>query len=157
MSWPTRSGLADRCRRGSRQERVQPNATCATSGLAAADLMGTCNQLVLPRLDGMPTEHHLHIDAPRSLSLAVNLVRLNMAVAEDWEKARQDPAAFIELSLARWIDSHGGKAMRRRFAFHATLVSRLDEFSEEDADDRRGNQLYLVVEPESAAVLRTMI
>ncbi len=151
MSWPTKSGLADRCRRRRRQERVQPNATCATSGLAAADLMGTCNQLVLPRLDGMASEHHLHIDTPRLISLAANLLRLNVAVAEDWAKAGQDPTAYIEVSLARWIDSHGGKAIRRRFAFHATLASRLDEFSEEDTDERRGNRLYLVVEPESAA------
>ena len=130
MSWPATSSLVDCCRRRSRQERVQPNATCAPSGLAAAYLMGTCNQLVLPRLDGIPTEHHLHIDTPRLISLAANLLRLNVAVAEDWEKAGQDPIAYIEVSLARWIDSHGGKAIRRRFAFHATLASRLDEFSE---------------------------
>jgi hypothetical protein len=151
MSWLARSSLVDRCRRGSRQERVQPNATCIPSGLAAANLMGTCNQLVLPRLDGVTTEHHLHLDAPRSIALAASLLRLNVAIAEDWEKAGQDSIAYIEVSLARWIDSHGGKAIRRRFAFHVTLASRLDEFSQEDADERRGNRLYLVVEPESAA------
>jgi hypothetical protein len=151
MSSLARSSLADRCRRGSRQARVRPNATCAPSSLAAAYLMGTWNQLALPRLDGTATEHHLHLDAGRLISIAANLVRLNIAVAEDWEKAGQDPTAYVELSLARWIDSHGGEAIRRRFAFHATLASRLDEFSEEDADERRGNRLYLVVEPESAA------
>jgi hypothetical protein len=151
MSSLARSSLADRCRRGSRQARVRPHTTHATSGLATANLMGTWNQLVLPRLDGMATEHHLHLDAPRLIALAASLLRLNIAAAGDWAKARQDPTVYVELSLARWIDSHGGKAIRRRFAFHATLASRLDEFSEEDADERRGNRLYLVVEPESAA------
>ena len=45
---------------------------------------------------------------------------------------RADSSRSSSRSLADWIKAHGGEAIRRRFTYHTTLTSCLDEFAEED-------------------------
>jgi len=110
--------------------------------------MGNNNGLILPRLNGIPGEHHLVVDAERAIPLAANLVRLGIAPVERWKEARHDPIFYIQLALADWIEAHGGKAIQRRFTYHATLTSCLDEFAQEER--RKNNRLYLTLDTESA-------
>jgi len=110
--------------------------------------MGNNNGLTLPRLNGIPGEHHLVVDAERAIPLASNLVRFNIAPAEHWKEAKHEPIAYLQLALAHWIEAHGGEAIRRRFTYHATLTSCLAEFAVEDK--QKGNQLYLTLDTESA-------
>ncbi len=132
----------------SRQPRVRPLAFNSTPGLVAARLMGNNNGLTLPRLDGVPAEHHLVVDAQRAIPLAANLVSLNIAPAKLWKEAKQDPITFIQLALADWIKARGGEAIRKRFTYHATLTSCVDEFAQEDK--QKDNRLYLTIDTESA-------
>src|SRR6266852_7383179 len=134
--------------RPSRQPRVQPLAFNTAPGLVASQLMGTNNGLTLPRLDGVPAEHHLVVDAQRAIPLAASLVSLNIAPAKLWKEAKQDPITFIQLALADWIKARGGEAIRKRFTYHATLTSCVDEFAQEDK--QKDNRLYLTLETESA-------
>jgi hypothetical protein len=99
-------------------------------------------------LDGVPAEHHLVVDAQRAIPLAANLVSLNIAPAKLWKEAKHDPITFIQLTLADWIKARGGEAIRRRFTYHATLTSCVDEFAQEDK--QKDNRLYLTLDTESA-------
>ena len=47
--------------------------------------------------------------------LAKTLVELDIAVPGDWARADHDPISFVRLTLDRWIQAHGGPAIRRRF------------------------------------------
>jgi hypothetical protein len=75
-------------------------------------------------------------------------LKLDIAVPEDWEKAKHDPTAFIGLTLARWIARHGFKAIKRRFDLTAAITSRLDEYT--DRYPENPNMLYLTVDASSA-------
>ena len=138
---------ADRRLCPSRRTRVRPVAFNTAPGLVATQLMGNNNGLTLPRLNDIPGEHHLVVDAQRAIPLATNLVRLHIAPAELWKKAKRDPIAYIQLALAHWIEAHGGEAIRRRFTYCARLTSCLDEFAQEDKQN--GNRLYLTLDTES--------
>src|SRR5260370_8063863 len=92
--------------------------------------MGNYKGLTLPRLDGVPAEHHLVVDAQRAIPLAANLVRLNIAPAKLWKEAKHDPITFIQLTLADWIKARGGEAIRKRFTYHAPLTSCVHKFSQ---------------------------
>jgi len=139
---------ANRRLRPSRRARVRSIALNTAPGLVAAQLMGNNNGLILPRLNGIPGEHHLVVDAQKAIALATNLVRLHIAPAGLWKEAKRDPVAYLQLALAHWIKTHGGEAIRRRFTYCATLTSCLDEFAQEDKQS--GNRLYLTLDPESA-------
>ena len=148
MPCSARSLPVNRRLRPSRQPRVQPLAFNTTPGLVASQLMGNNNGLTLPRLDGVPAEHHLVVDAKRAIPLAANLVSLNIAPAKLWKEAKHDPITFIQLTLADRIKARGGEAIRKRFTYHATLTSCVDEFAQEDK--QKDNRLYLTLDTESA-------
>lgn len=147
MPYSAGSFPANRRLRPSRRPRVRPVALNTAAGLVATQLMGNNNGLTLPRLNGIPGEHHLVVDAQRAIPLATNLVRLHIAPAELWKEAKRDPITYIQLALAHWIEAHGGEAIRRRFTCCATLTSCLDEFAQEDKQN--GNRLYLTLDTES--------
>ena len=83
-----------------------------------------------------------------SVALAKTLLKLDIAVPQDWEKAKHDPTDYIGLTLARWISRHGIEAIKRRFALTAALTSWLDEYTERDGINP--NLLYLTVDPSSS-------
>lgn len=148
MPYFAESFPANRRLRPSRRTRVRPIASNTAPGLVAAQLMGNNNGLTLPRLNGIPAEHHLVVDAQRAIPLAADLVRLHIAPSELWKEAKRDPIAYTQLALAHWIEAHGGAAIRRRFKYCATLTSCLDEFAQEDKQS--SNRLYLTLDTESA-------
>jgi len=57
----------------------------------------------------------------------------------------------VGLTLQRWIDLHGGKAIRRRFNLRLTLSEQVDEYVETPEQDPDGHHLYLILNPDSAA------
>jgi hypothetical protein len=83
--------------------------------------------------------------------LAKSLVELDIAVPEDWKRAECEPTAFIRITLERWIDAHGGAAIRRRFVLGATLGSSPCTWADED--DGNPQRLFLTVEPSEAACI----
>jgi len=131
---------------GTLAKRITPVATARLA--SAADLMGTGDQLTIPRLEGVPLEHLYSAGDSALIVLARTLVEVGLAAPEDWESAHRDPGAYVLRTIERWIAAHGGAAIRRRFDLYATLGSDLDEYSGKNEEDPDGTQLYLTVDPD---------
>ncbi len=110
--------------------------------------MGQGGGLALPRLDSIPVVHRLVADDTLAVLLAKSLVELNISASEDWGRAEHDPSSFIGLTLERWIDAHGGEAIRRRFILEARISSSPSAWAEEDSASPK--RLFLTVEPSEA-------
>jgi hypothetical protein len=108
---------------------------------------------VLPHLDGIPTEYRFHAGERASIRLARTLLELDIADATDWRRVRRDPTEYVQATVNRWIDLHGGKTIRRRFNLRLTLSELVDEYAEAAEQDPEGQHLYFVLHPDSAAML----
>jgi hypothetical protein len=80
--------------------------------------------------------------------LAKTLLKLDIAVPEDWKRAEHDPTSFIRITLERWIHTHGGSAIRHRFMLSAVISNSPSNWAERD--EFNPNQLFLIVEPSEA-------
>jgi len=120
---------------------------------AANELMAVGNSLAIPTLAGIPVVHRDSAGEHAAIELSRKLVKLDIGVPEDWERATHDPEKFIAVAMSRWIEGHGGQAIRRRFGLEATIESSLDEYSERREEDPTGSRLYLTVESDRAAYL----
>jgi len=104
--------------------------------------------LVLPRLGTVPKLHRLVADDRLAVMLAKALLELDIAFPGDWNRAEHDPTSFIRLTLERWIQKHGGPAIRQRFLLSAAISNSPSDWA--DRDETRPNQLFLIVEPSEA-------
>jgi hypothetical protein len=111
-------------------------------------LMGTGDQLSIPRLEGVPLEYCYSAGDSALIALARMLLELDLTAAEQWEPAHHDPGAYVLNALKCWIATHGGDSIRRRFDLYVTLTSYLDEYSEKNENNPDGTQLYLTVDPD---------
>jgi len=124
-------------------------ATVATRRLSAADkLMAAPCGIGLPSLAGVQTEQRFSADDREVIALAEILVKSDIAAAEDWSKSERDATKYLLLTLRRWIRTHGGSAIDRRFDLDLTLSDRLVDYSDERGPE---GKLYLVLDPDSAA------
>ena len=139
-------------RGGRRAARPQRNAPCPAPRMAATDcMMGSGSHLLIPSLDRVPFEHHFHAGERAATRLAQALLELDIADPSDWRRVRRDPTDFVQATLNRWIDLHGGMAIRRRFCLQLTLSEVVDEYLEAGESDPDGRGLYLFLHPDSAA------
>ena len=113
--------------------------------------MASGSHLVIPHLDGIPTEHRFHAGGRASIRLAQTSLEVDIADPTDWRRVRHDPTAYVEATLNRWIDLHGGKTIRRRFNLRLTLSELVDEYADAAEQDPDGRRLYLILYPDSAA------
>ena len=135
-----------------RTVRLQRNAACPTARVAAATcLMGSGTHLLTPCLDRVPLEHQFHAGERAATRLAGVLLGLDIAEPGDWQQTRRDPTEYVRATLNRWIDLHGGKAIRRRFCLRLMLSEVVDEYLEGGEPDPDGRRLYLFLHPDSAA------
>jgi len=104
--------------------------------------------LLIPRLDAVPLIHRLVADDRQAVMLAKALLELDIAVPGDWKRAERDPTSFVRLTLERWIEAHGGSAIRHRFLLSAVISNSPCDWAERD--EARPNQLFLIVEPSEA-------
>ena len=141
-----------RASRRCRAMRSERNSAYTTTRLAAAaDLMASGGHFVMPHLDEITTEHRFHAGERASIRLARTLVELDIADPVDWRRVRRDPTAYVEMTLNRWIDLHGGTTIRRRFNLRLTLSELVDEYAEAVEQDPEGKHLYFILHPDSAA------
>jgi len=105
--------------------------------------------LSLPRLTNVPTTQRMIAGDQLAMALAESLVKLDIALPEDWNKAEHDPTSYIRITLERWIDAHGGAAIRRRFLLTAAISTVPCEWAEQD--ESQSHQLFLTVEPSEAS------
>jgi len=135
-----------------RAAHSQRNTACSTTRVAAAaDLMASGSRFGIPHLEGVPAEYRFHAGEQASIRLARSLLEVDIADPTDWRRVRRDSTAFVGLTLQRWIDVHGGKAIRRRFNLRLTLSEHVDEYGEVAEQDPNGRQLYLILDPDAAA------
>jgi hypothetical protein len=124
-------------------------ASVAPAGLPTPVLlMGTGDQLGIPRLEGVPLEYCYSAGDSALIALARMLLELDLAAPEQWEPAHHDPGAYVLNALKCWIATHGGDSIRRRFDLYVTLSSCLDEYSEKNEENPDGTQLYLTIDPD---------
>jgi len=110
--------------------------------------MAQGSSLTLPRLDRVPLVHRLVADDCLAVLLAQSLVELNIAIPTDWTRAVCEPTSLIGITLERWIDAHGGAAIRRRFILEARVSSSPCAWADED--EANPQRLFLTVEPSQA-------
>jgi len=138
-----------RCRSQCDRPHLQPHATRRPSRLASSgQLIAQGSGLVLPRFGTVPTVHRLVADDRLAVMLAMALLELDIAVPGDWNRADRDPASFIRITLERWINSHGGPAIRHRFLLSGVITNSPSDWAERD--ETKPNQLFLIVEPSEA-------
>ncbi len=112
-----------------------------------ADLMGVGDQLSIPCLEGVPAEYRYSLGDSALIALARTLVELDLAAPGDWGSANRDAGALVLITLDRWIATHGGDSIRRRFDLYVTLSSYLDEYSDKNEENPDGSHLFLTVDP----------
>jgi hypothetical protein len=121
----------------------------ATRRIAAAHkLMAAPCGIGLPSLANVPHEQRFSADDREVIALAEILVKSGIAAAEDWSKRERDANKYLLLTLRRWIRTHGGSAIDRRFDLDLTLSDRLVDYSDEQGPE---GTLYLILDPDSAA------
>ncbi len=114
-------------------------------------MIGSGSHVLIPSFDRVPLEHHFHAGERTATRLAQALLELDIADPSDWRRVQRDPTDFVQATLNRWIDLHGGKAIRRRFCLRLTLSEVVDEYLEAGESDPDGRGLYLFLHPDSAA------
>ena len=143
-------GRIIRCRGRRELSHLQSHATQRPARMASSgQLMAKGAGLLLPRLTGVPLIHRVVADDRLAVMLAKSLVELAIAAPGDWKRAEYDPTSFARLTLERWIKTHGGPAIRRRFLLVATISDTPCEWT--DRDESKPNQLFLIVEPSEAS------
>src|SRR5438034_11653077 len=65
-------------------------------------LMGTGDQLSIPRLEGVPVDYHYSDGDLALITLARSLLELDLAAPEQWEPAHHDPGAYVLNALKCW-------------------------------------------------------
>jgi hypothetical protein len=115
--------------------------------------MARGGHLAVPQLDGVPCKHELAVGIEPAARVGRDLLQIGIADAEDWARARKRPVEFVERTLNRWATAHGANEIATEFELSLTLVSDLDPYDDYRAAANRVEEMYLVIEPESAAYL----
>ena len=125
--------------------------------LDAASRMVTSHGLIatgchwsIPALRGVPAEYQFFGGLNAAARLSKSLVASGVAQADGWFRAGRDPFRFIEQTLKDRIDTRGGHEIDTDLFLGVGLVSNLDPCGTEVGELADGNEMYLVVEPESA-------
>jgi hypothetical protein len=123
----------------------------AASGVVAADgLIASGCHWSIPALRGVPTEYQFFGGLNAAAGLAKSLVASGVAQADVWFRTGRDPFRFIEQTLKDRIAAHGGREIDKDLFLGVGLVPDLDPCGTGVAELADGNEMYLVVEPDSA-------
>ena len=125
-----------------------PNGTARL--VAANSLMAVGRQLVIPRLEGIPTEYRLFDGLGVAAKLSNVLVSADLADAGGWVQAGRDPFRFIEQALKDRVAAAGATEIEKEFFLRLGLVSDLDPYGNDSDQMGAGGEMFLVIEPESA-------
>jgi hypothetical protein len=140
------SGPARRTFRGAGR---QPDAACrmAVPWLGVAPSI----QHSIPLLTGIPNEYQLQDGIQVAAHLAKSLLLADIADPALWARSRQSPFTFVELAIQQWLAEHGSETIRGEFAVNAVLTQSLDPYGTERDPALPCEEMYLLLEPDSAA------
>jgi hypothetical protein len=68
-----------------------------------------------------------------------------------WARSRRSPFTFVELAIQQWLAKHGSETIRAEFAVNVVLTQSLDPYGTERDPGLSCEELYLLLEPDSAA------
>ena len=123
----------------------------ATAGVAAPyGLIAPGCHWSVPTLEGIPTEYQFFGGLDAAARLANTLLITGVAEPGVWFQAGRDPFRFIEQTIKDWVKAHGGQQINTELFLRLGLVSDLDPYGQGVGEQVAGNELYLVVEPDSA-------
>jgi hypothetical protein len=104
----------------------------------------------IPSLRGIPTEYQFVGGLDAAARLAKTLLVSRVAAADAWFQAGRDPFRFIEQTLKGWIEAHGGQEIDNDLFLRLGLVSDLDPHGQGDGEQDGGDEMFLILEPDSA-------
>lgn len=102
--------------------------------------------VAIPRLDGVPLSHCLFGGEKIAATVAMTLLRADVADAGDWRPGTH-PLDLVESGIDGFIARHGGPEIRKQFSLYVGLSSRLGY---ESRGEESASRLFLVVDPHSA-------
>ena len=104
----------------------------------------------IPKLDGIPAEYRFTGGIDAAARLALTLVSTGLADPAKWNQVGRDPFQFIEHALWDEVEAHGGPELQNEFFLRLALVSDLDPYGCDGDKAGLEDEMYLVLEPESA-------
>jgi len=103
----------------------------------------------IPSLRGIPTEYQFIGGLDAAARLGRTFLASGVAAADSWFQAGRDPFRFLEQTLKDWIEAHGSQDIDSDLFLRLGLVSDLDPHGQ-GGGEQGGNEMYLVLEPDSA-------
>lgn len=124
---------------------------CHTGRLAATDcLIARGRHLAVPHLTGVPAKHQVAFGVQPAARLGLSLLDAGIADAVDWSKREKNAVDFVEKTLRRWAMQHGGEDISSEFDVTLALVSDLEPYAEGHSDATVVQEMFIVLEPETA-------
>jgi hypothetical protein len=104
----------------------------------------------VPSLEAIPTEYQFLGGLDAAARLGKTLLVSGVAATDAWCQAGRDPFRFIEQTLKNWIEAHGGEKIDSDLFLRLGLVSDLDPYGQDGGEQNGGDEMYLILEPDSA-------
>jgi hypothetical protein len=105
----------------------------------------------IPLLTGIPNEYQLQDGIQVAAQLARSLLLADVADPALWARSRQSPFTFVELAIQQWLAKHGSETIRAEFAVNVVVTQSLDPYRSERDPGPQCEEMYLLLEPDSAA------
>ena len=129
------------------KDETEPSVRLASSWLGIAP---SANHSI-PLLSEVPAEYQVQNGIRLSAQLAKALLLADVAEPSLWPPSNGNPFKFIELTLQQWLAKRGSETIRTEFAMNVVLTASLDPYAEERAPGLDSEDMYLLLEPDSAA------
>jgi hypothetical protein len=134
-----------------RSSEPSSSVPCGASRVATAvKLIGIGSQLAVPHLKGVEARHQVAFGIQPAARLGLSLLEAGIADAKDWNPDRKNPVEFVENTLRRWAVKNGGDEIATEFDVALAIVNDLEPYSDEGSNATIVQEMYMVLEPETA-------
>lgn len=106
----------------------------------------------MPHLDGAPAVHRVWRGDRVAAAVGRAMLRAKAADAYTWTVSNNDPFQFVQTSLARFVERHGGQFVSDTFPVSVVLTGTLNEYASAD-HDVDATRLFLTIDPKEAGYL----
>lgn len=145
------SGSGSRPRQAPRKA-VHPYVTCAVAPSNPLTLAPGRWGWRIPNLGGVPAVHRVWRGDRVAATIACALLHASLADEATWATVAGDPFLFLQASLTKFVEQHGGRAAHDTFPVSLALTGTLNEYAVTDREVNAAN-LFLTVDPKEAGYL----